>query len=102
MWATIWIEGSLPSFFTSLADALIWKEGVDLIFHYLDDFAIVGPSGSDDYLRLPCMQHILCSGYFSSFLSHACSLGGIVRMPASLPSPPALDAHFSGALRSCV
>ncbi len=40
---------SAPKIFNALADALEWiivKEGVDHIFHYLDDFAVVGPPNS--------------------------------------------------------
>ena len=40
---------SAPKIFTALADALEWRlkyEGVETVFHYLDDFLIVSPLGS--------------------------------------------------------
>ena len=40
---------SAPKIFTAVADALEWcisQHGVDYIFHYLDDFLIMGPPGS--------------------------------------------------------
>ena len=41
---------SAPKIFTALADALEWcvaKEGVEHIYHYLDDFIVVGPPDSE-------------------------------------------------------
>ena len=41
---------SAPKVFTAFADALEWcirREGVERVFHYLDDFIIVGPPASD-------------------------------------------------------
>ena len=41
---------SAPKLFNALADALEWcvaQEGVDSVFHYLDDFAVVGPPNSE-------------------------------------------------------
>ena len=41
---------SAPKIFNSVADAVEWcvaREGVEHIFHYLDDFAVVGPPDSD-------------------------------------------------------
>jgi len=41
---------SAPKIFNSVADAVEWcvsREGVDYIFHYLDDFAVVGSPDSD-------------------------------------------------------
>ena len=41
---------SAPKIFNSVADVVEWcgsREGVDYIFHYLDDFAVVGPLDSD-------------------------------------------------------
>ena len=41
---------SAPKIFNSVADVVEWcvaREGVEHIFHYLDDFAVVGPPGSD-------------------------------------------------------
>ena len=40
---------SAPKIFSAMADALEWRlkyEGVETIFHYLDDFLIVAPPGS--------------------------------------------------------
>ena len=48
---------SAPKIFTAVADALEWcisQKGVKHIFHYLDDFLVMGPPGSSacqDYLR---------------------------------------------------
>ena len=41
---------SAPKMFNSVADSVEWcvaREGVEHIFHYLDDFAVVGPPDSD-------------------------------------------------------
>ena len=40
---------SAPKIFNAVADALEWcvkQEGVEFLFHYLDDFAVVGPPNS--------------------------------------------------------
>lgn len=40
---------SAPKIFNAVADALEWilgQEGIELVFHYLDDFAVVGPPDS--------------------------------------------------------
>ena len=40
---------SAPKLFTAVADAIEWcihQRGVDLIFHYLDDFLVMGPPNS--------------------------------------------------------
>ena len=45
---------SAPKLFTAVADALQWvvrSRGVSFIAHYLDDFIIVGPPGSDEYAK---------------------------------------------------
>ena len=47
---------SAPKLFNALADALEWcvaQEGVDSVFHYLDDFAVVGPPNSE-----ACAQYL--------------------------------------------
>ena len=47
---------SAPKLFNALADALEWcvaQEGVDSMFHYLDDFAVVGPPNSE-----ACAQYL--------------------------------------------
>jgi hypothetical protein len=41
---------STPKIFNAVADALEWcitKQGVTHIFHYLDDFLVMGPPQSD-------------------------------------------------------
>ena len=41
---------SAPKIFTAIADALEWcmaKEGVQAVYHYLDDFIVLGASGSE-------------------------------------------------------
>jgi len=53
----IYVEGMLPfglrstqKIFTALADALEWcivKKGVEFIYHYLDDFKLLGPPDSE-------------------------------------------------------
>ena len=45
---------SSPKIFNAVADALQWiltQEGVELIFHYLDDFAVLGPPDSPQCQR---------------------------------------------------
>ena len=45
---------SAPKIFNALADAMEWivaQEGVDWIYHYLDDFALLGPPNSPDCQR---------------------------------------------------
>ena len=42
---------SAPKIFNAVADALKWcviKEGVSFIYHYLDDFAVLGPPSSEE------------------------------------------------------
>ena len=42
---------SAPKIFNAVADALEWcviKEGVNVIYHYLDDFAVLGPPSSEE------------------------------------------------------
>ena len=54
---------SAPKIFSAVADALEWcvaREGVDIIYHYLDDFTVLGPSSSEECGIPPktkvCMQ----------------------------------------------
>ena len=45
---------SAPNIFTAVADVLEWciaKQGVQLIYHYLDDFITLRPPGSDISMR---------------------------------------------------
>ena len=47
---------SAPKIFNAVADALEWmagQEGITSLFHYLDDFLIVGSPGS-----LECSRHL--------------------------------------------
>ena len=42
---------SAPKVFNAVADALEWcvvNEGVNIIYHYLDDFAVLGPPSSEE------------------------------------------------------
>ena len=58
---SIYVDGMLPfglrsapKIFTAVADALEWcitKKGAKQLFHYLDDFAIIGPAESDECQR---------------------------------------------------
>jgi len=46
----IFVDGMLPKIFSAVADALKWcisKKGVENIFHYLDNYIIIGPSDSE-------------------------------------------------------
>ena len=49
--SAIWFEiPAAPRIFTAVADALEWRarfEGIEHIMHYLDDFLIIAPPGSD-------------------------------------------------------
>ena len=61
-----YVDGILPfglssalKIFTAVADALEWcvyKAGVKYIYHYLDDFAVLGSPGSEECHR----HHLLC------------------------------------------
>ena len=67
----IYIDGMLPfglrsapKIFNSVADALEWcvsQEGVEFIFHYLDDFAVVGPPDSQACLHYLYTLKRICS-----------------------------------------
>ena len=49
---------SAPKIFTAVADALEWciaRQGVELVYHYLDDFITLGPPDSDI-----CMRNLQC------------------------------------------
>ena len=42
---------SAPKIFTAIADAVTWivqQQGVRFVIHYLDDFLLIGPAGSDE------------------------------------------------------
>ena len=49
---------SAPKIFSAIADAMEWcvhKAGVKYIYHYLDDFAVLGSPDSEE-----CHRHLLC------------------------------------------
>ena len=49
---------SAPNIFTAVADAMEWcvhKAGVKYIYHYLDDFSVLGSPDSEE-----CHRHLLC------------------------------------------
>ena len=49
---------SAPKIFTAVADAMEWcvhQAGVKYIYHYLDDFAVLGSPDSEE-----CHRHLLC------------------------------------------
>ena len=63
---------SVPKIFTALADALEWciaQKGVEHIFHYLDDFLVMGPPRSS-----------LCQEYLS-ILETLCAHLGVPLTP---------------------
>lgn len=69
---------SAPKIFNALADGLEWcvaAAGVPDIFHYLDDFAVVGPPGSD-----------LCLQYLST-LKRVCQDLGVPLAPEKEEGP---------------
>ena len=55
---------SAPLLFLAAAEALEWavrESGFDHVFHYIDDFVLVGPPGSEECERgLRCLQQV-CS-----------------------------------------
>ena len=47
---------SAPKIFNAVADAFEWciaKAGVQVLYHYLDDFVVLGPPGSEKRGRTP-------------------------------------------------
>lgn len=69
---------SAPKIFNALADALEWvahRAGVDHIFHYLDDFAVVGPP-----------QPSTCGGYLE-ILAETCKNMGVPLAPEKQEGP---------------
>ena len=55
---------SAPKIFNAVADAMEWciaQEGVEYIFHYLDDFAIVAPPESDLCRLWLCILKRVCA-----------------------------------------
>lgn len=67
----VYVDGMLPfglrsasKIFTAVANALEWiiaQEGVDNIYHYLDDFLVLGPPGSDECARYLCILETVCA-----------------------------------------
>ena len=55
---------SAPKIFNAVADALEWclsAEGVEAVYHYLDDFAVLGPPGSEQcHQSLALLKAICC------------------------------------------
>jgi len=48
---------SAPKIFNPIADALEWcvaKAGAEVLYHYLDDFIVLGPPSSEQ-----CAEHLL-------------------------------------------
>ena len=69
---------SAPKIFTAVADALEWcvhKRGVDYIFHYLDDFLVMGPPDSD-----------MCKRSLELLISE-CNTLGVPLAPEKLEGP---------------
>lgn len=69
---------SAPKLFNSIADALEWcacQEGIEYIFHYLDDFVVLGPPGS-----LSCL-------HFLETLKRICSELGVPLSPEKEEGP---------------
>lgn len=69
---------SAPKIFNAIADALEWciaNESVELIFHYLDDFAIIGPPESE-----VCLRHLM-------ILKRVCSELGVPLAPDKQDGP---------------
>lgn len=69
---------SAPKIFTALADALEWciaQKGVEHIFHYFDDFPVMGPLGSS-----------LCQEYLG-ILEALCAYLGVPLAPEKKEGP---------------
>ena len=72
---------SAPKIFNAVADGLQWiltQEGVDWIFHYLDDFAVLGPPNSPQ-----CQQAL-------DILTRICALLDIPLAPEKRDGPSAI------------
>ena len=69
---------SAPKVFNAVADALEWciaKAGVEILYHYLDDFVIVGPPESEQ-----CGEHLL-------LLQQVCGQLGVPLAPEKQEGP---------------
>ena len=72
---------SAPKIFNALADALEWcvsQEGVKYIYHYLDDFAVIGPPDSG-----------ICQNSLD-ILSRVCAEVGVPLAPEKQDGPSTL------------
>ena len=72
---------SAPKIFTAIADALEWciaQQGEQNIFHYLDDFLVLGPPGSDE-----CLQYL-------TILERVCAQLGVPLAPDKKDGPTAV------------
>lgn len=64
---------SAPKIFTALADALEWcirRQGVEYVFHYLDDFIILGPPGSSQCQNDLESLQVVCSNLGVPLAAH--------------------------------
>ena len=52
---------SAPKIFNAVADALSWQSGIPLVFHYLDDFVILGPPHSPQCAHSLAILDEVCS-----------------------------------------
>ena len=56
---------SAPKISTALADALVWciviKEGVQAVYHYLDDFVVLDPPSSETCAKHLQILHKVCN-----------------------------------------
>ena len=69
---------SAPKIFHAIADALEWiveREGLEHIFHYLDDFTVVGPPDSNT-----CQKYL-------DILARTCSDLGVTLAPEKQEGP---------------
>ena len=75
--------------FNAVADALEWclaTEGVEALYHYLNDFAVVGPPGSEQYYQS------------SGLLKAICSELGIPLAPEKQAAGPSTTIEFLGII----
>ena len=69
---------SAPKIFNAVADALEWcitKAGVQVLYHYLDDFVVLGPPGSEE-----CAEHL-------QILKRVCNDLGVPLAPEKQEGP---------------
>ena len=83
---------SAPKIFTAVADALEWcihQRGVDGIFHYLDDFLVMGPPDSD---TCKCSLDLLIS---------ECHSLGVPLAPEKLEGPSSVLIFLGIEINTC-